>query len=117
MSIGSPMVKSPIYNYDGHLHYDHNMVRGVHAAICGQFTTQMRYRLMGSWRRSWGCLEQPVPHIDATSFMLEATYTPPRFNGLECRAQFALDRGDLYGNNVGGLISVTYHGNFTLGKR
>jgi hypothetical protein len=32
------------------------------------------------------------------------------------KAQFALDRGSLYGNNVGQLISITYNGNLTLRK-
>ena len=117
MSIGSPMLRSPLYNRDGHLRYDHNVVRGVHAAVKGQFSPQVHYRVMGSWRRSWGSMEQPLPSVDATSLMVEATYSPSRVPGLECLAQLALDRGKLYGNNVGALLSVTYHGNFTLGKK
>ena len=110
------MLRSPLYNRDGHLRYDHNVVRGVHAAVKGQISPQVQYRVMGSWRRSWGSMEQPIPSVDATSLMIEATYSPSRVPGLECLAQLALDRGKLYGNNVGALLSVTYHGNFTLGK-
>lgn len=117
MSIGSPMIKSPLYNTDGHLRFDHNAVRGFHAAIKGNLGSQWRYRAMGSWRKSWGSRVQPIANaITATSLMLEATYSPAQVPGLECGAQLAMDHGDLYGNNVGGLISVTYHGNFTLGK-
>ncbi len=117
MSIGSPMLRSPLYNRDGHLRFDHNVVRGVHAAVKGHITRQLAYRAMGSWRRSWGSLEQPLPHVDCTSLMVEATYSPLRLPALECTAQLAVDRGKLYGNNVGALVSVTYHGNFTLGKK
>lgn len=118
MAIGSPMVKSPLYNTDGHLRFDHNAMRGFHVAIKGDLSSEWHYRAMGSWRKSHGSMVQPVePAVTATSLMLETTYQPARVAGLECRAQLALDRGDLYGNNLGGLITVSYHGNLTLGKR
>ena len=110
MAIGTPMTRSPLYNRDGHLNFDHTVLRGVHLAVKGQLSAQLRYRVMGSWRRSWGTLEQPVPHVDATSLMVEATYTPARVPALECTAQLAIDRGKLLGNNAGALVSVTYHG-------
>ena len=117
MAIGTPMARSPLYNRDGHLSFDHNVMRGVHAAVKGRFLPQLRYRVMGSWRRSWGTMEHPVPPVDATSLMVEATYTPARISGLECQLLLALDHGDLLGNNVGALFSFIYHGNFTLGKK
>ncbi|MBR6284532.1 MAG: hypothetical protein IKR25_09600 [Muribaculaceae bacterium] len=117
MAIGTPMTRSPLYNRDGHLHFDHTVLRGVHFALRGQLSPQLSYRAKASWRRSWGTLEQSIPHIDATSLMVEATYTPANVPGLECTAQLALDRGKLFGNNVGALLNITYHGNFTLTQK
>ncbi|MBQ7689749.1 MAG: hypothetical protein IJT30_00935 [Muribaculaceae bacterium] len=117
MAIGTPMTRSPLYNRDGHLRFDHTVVRGLHVAVKGRLSSQLRYRFMGSWRRSWGTLEQPVPHIDATSLMLEATYTPTRVTGLECTAMMAIDRGKLLGNNAGALVGITYHGNFSASRK
>ena len=118
MSLGSPMLRSPLYNQDGHLRFDHNVVRGVHAAIAGHITHEWQYRAMGSWRKSWGSMVQPItPALTATSLMVEAVYKPASVAGLQCTAQLALDRGKLYGNNFGALLAITYHGNFTLGKR
>ena len=95
----------------------HSVLR-LHVAIKGDLSSEWHYRAMGSWRKSHGSMVQPVePAVTATSLMLETTYQPARVAGLECRAQLALDRGDLYGNNLGGLITVSYHGNLTLGKR
>lgn len=113
MSIGTPMLRSPLYNLDGHLRFDHNVMRGVHIALTGYIAAQWQYRLMGSYRKSWGSMVQPVtPAVAATSLMAEATYTPRSIDGLQCKAQIALDRGDLYGNNVGALLTITYHGIF-----
>lgn len=117
MAIGSPMLRSPLYNLDGHMRFDHNAMRGIHAAIKGNITNEWQYRVMGSWRKSWGSMVQPItPAITSTSAMIETTYSPRKLSGLQCTAQLAFDHGDLYGNNVGALLSVTYHGNLTIGK-
>lgn len=117
MSIGSPFVKSPIYNTDGYMRFTDNVIRGFHAGITGNFTGELQYRALVSYRHSWGTpfLQRLKPASD-TSMMLEATYSPRWLHGLEMKAQFALDRGSLYGNNVGQLISITYNGNLTLRK-
>jgi len=49
--------------------------------------------------------------------MAEVGYTPARVNGLQCKAMLATDHGTLLGNNVAGMIQITYSGNFTLGKK
>jgi len=117
MSIGSPFVKSPLYNYNGVMRYSDNMMRGFHAGITGYITSELQYRLLGSYRKSWGRPFSPraVP-LDDTSLLVEAVYAPARVAGLRITAQLGIDRGDLYHDNTGGLVSVSYHGNLTLGK-
>ena len=118
MSIGSPMVRGPIYNLDGYSRFGDNLMRGFHLGIMGDITGEIGYRLLGSYRKSWGTHLNPrLAPVDATCIMVEGTYAPRCVAGLNVKAQFALDRGTLTGNNVGALVSVTYSGNFTLGKR
>ena len=114
MGIGSPFVTSPLYNRDGYMRYRDNVMRGFHAAVTGHINDRVQYRLMGSYRKAWGTPSIPrAGSVDDFSMMLEATC---RFNALTLKAQAAFDTGSLYGDNVGGLISLSYHGNFTLGK-
>lgn len=118
MSIGSPFVQSPIYNTDGYTRYADNMMRGAHVGIMGKLTSELDYRLMASHRKSWGTHLIPrIKPVEVTSFMLEATYSPRRISGLGIKAQLAMDRGSLTGNNTGALVSITYNGNFTLGHK
>lgn len=115
MSIGSPFVASPLYNHDGYMRYRDNVMRGFHAAVTGNASDRVQYRLMGSYRKAWGTTAIPRDaSVDDFSMMLEATY---RHNALEIKAQAAFDTGSLYGDNMGALVAVTWHGNFTLGKK
>lgn len=114
-AIGSPMVKSPIYNQDGYLGFTDNLLRGFHIAVSGCAGNSVDYRAMVSYRKSWGTpfLLRTEP-LSVTSAMIEATYHVNRIKGLHIMAQLAIDRGRLYGNNFGGLLTVSYNGNFTL---
>lgn len=117
MAIGSPFVKSPIYNTDGYIGFTDNRMRGFHMALMGYVTPTISYRTMLSYRKSWGT--PFIPHITpttSTSFMLEGNYAPEWMPQLKFKAQFALDHGTLLGNNCGALLSISYHGNFTLKK-
>lgn len=118
MSMGSPFVQGPIYNTDGYTRFADNMMRGFHVGIMGSLSNSVAYRALASHRTSWGTPFVPrIEPVKATSFMLEATWTPRHINGLNIKAQFAMDRGTLTGNNTGALVSVTYNGNFTIGNK
>lgn len=116
MSIGSPFLKSPLYNCDGYLQYVDNRVRGFHLGIKGRIGA-IDYRLLGGYRKGWG--DGRVPTISTredTSMMIEGAYTLPSLPALRIKAQLAFDAGSMYGDTFGGCLSVTYRGNFTLGK-
>ena len=115
MSIGTPMARSPLYNTDGYMRFADNRLRGFHLAVMGEFGSQLSYRAMLSWRKSFGTPFIPRREpLTATSMMIEATYTPQWLQGLEIKAQLAHDHGKLYGSNTGALVSVFYNGNFTF---
>ena len=112
MSIGSPMLKSTLYNRDGYLSFTDNRLRGFHAAVTGYVLPELSYRLMASYRKSSGAVFVPaVEKRDATSVMVEGSYDAHQLlPGLSVTAQVALDRGSLYGNNVGAVVAVRYCG-------
>ena len=116
MSIGSPFVKSPLYNLDGYMRYRDNVLRGFHAAVEGWFNSEWSYRLMGSYRKAWGTPLIPrAGCVDDFSMALEANYHT--YNGWAFMAKFAMDRGTLYGNNWGGMLGITYRGAIYFKKR
>lgn len=116
-SIGSPLVRGPIYNLDGYQSFTDNLMRGFHVGINGFILPQLTYRVLCSYCRSWGTPVRPrAKAVNNTSAMLELVYNPKQVAGLQVKAQMALDRGDLRGDNTGARVSVTYHGNLTLGK-
>ena len=115
MSIGSPFVKSPLYNQDGYMRYRDNVLRGFHAAIEGWFTTEWYYRLQGSYRKAWGTPIIPrAGSADDFSMMMQANYHTHK--GWAFQAQFAIDRGSLYGNNWGAVLGISYSGSFKFKK-
>ena len=115
MSIGSPFVKSPLYNQDGYMRYRDNVLRGFHVAITGWLTENWDYTLNGSYRKAWGTPIMPrAGSVDDFSMMLEVN----NYSLLNWvfRAQVAMDRGSLYGNNWGAMLGVSYHGSFNFKK-
>ena len=120
MSIGSPCVKSPLYNQDGYMRYRDNVLRGFHAAVEGWFTNQWYYRLQGSYRKAWGTPIIPrVGSVDDFSMAMSVNYQPSSviMQGLRVRATVAIDRGSLYGNNWGAQLGISYSGAFNFKKR
>lgn len=114
-SIGSPFMKSPIYNTDGYMQFTDNRIRGFHIGVTGHLSDSFGYRLMASYRKSWGTSLAPsLEKTHATSFSIEGRYDVKCVPGLSVKAQLALDRGTLLGDNFGGLVTVSYDGLFKL---
>lgn len=115
MAIGSPMAKSPLYNTDGYMRFTDNRLRGFHLGLMGDIGSQVSYRALLTWRKSFGTPFIPRSEpLTATSMLLEVTYTPQWLHGLQVKAQLAHDHGTLYGNNTGALLSIFYNGNFSF---
>ena len=113
--IGSPFIKSPIYNTDGHMRITDNRLRGFHVGLMGHITPQVSYRLLASYRYSWGTPYVPsLEKTHGTSASIEGTYRPSSVPGLSVKAQLAIDRGSLLGDNFGGLLTVSYEGLLNL---
>ena len=119
MSIGSPFAKSPLYNQDGYMRYRDNVLRGFHAAIQGWLHEDWSYRLKASYRKAWGTPLLPrVGSVDDFSMAVDIQYhLVYKFMGWEFNATVAMDHGNLYGNNWGALLGITYSGAFNFKKR
>lgn len=118
MGIGTPFVKSPIYNQNGILSYLDNRMQGVHIGVLGNPASGIEYRVLWSWRRSLGQYQAPrLNPLKGNSFMAEGSYSFKNIEGLRLGAQIAFDSGSLYGNNFGGSVSVSYSGIFNFKKK
>jgi hypothetical protein len=94
-----------------------NRVRGFHIGLEGDFSREFSYRLLGGYRRAWG--SGRIPFIEPkndTSFMIEAAYTPRKLSSLSVKVSFAMDRGELYGNRTGAMLTVSFNDICHLGK-
>ena len=116
MSIGSPFVKSPLYNQDGYMRYRDNVLRGFHAAIAGRFNYHWAYKLMASYRKAWGTPLIPrAGSVDDFSMMLATDYT--FYRNWCITTKVAMDHGTLYGNNFGASVAISYSGAFNFKAR
>lgn len=107
MSMGSPMAKSPAYNRDGYMRFTDNRIRGFHLGFNGYFRPNWNYRVLSSWRKSWGTFFVPLAKPStATSIMIESSYSFPSVRGLSVTLQLAQDWGTMYGKNSGIMIGV-----------
>lgn len=119
MSQGTPFIPSTIYNRQANNKILDNRIRGFHVGISGHIIGPLEYRMLVSYRKSWGTYNVPrLSTVDETSFMLEGTYRFPQIDGLSVKGQVAFDKGDLLGDNFGVLLSVNYRGVLDIfGKR
>ncbi len=115
MSIGTPFIPSTLYNSDGYMRVVDTRLRGVHVGMSGQVASNIGYRLLYSYRKGYGDVYIPRRRpVENTSAMLEVTYNLSKLPGLQIKAQVAIDRGGIYGNNFGTMLSVSYNGLFNL---
>ena len=111
MTVGSPVLKSPIYNTDGYLSLTDTRLRSVHAAVEGNIAKNLRYRAKVGYTKSWGTVFVPIskPKENASA-MVECVWNYEKVAGLCLKVQLAMDKGTLYGDNFGALVSVSYRG-------
>lgn len=112
MGVGSPVLKSTIYNTDGCLKYLDNAVRGFHVGVDGK-VGNVDMRILLSWKQSKGTPYFPRPNrLQSTSMMIAGKYKFPKIHALTLDAQVGFDTGSLYPSCFGTLLSLTYKGKF-----
>lgn len=120
VAIATPFLVAPVYNLDGNPYFAHNRARGFHAAVEGNISPVVSYRLKYSWQQAWGMGRISTARFTTSnSAFAEVAWNASAWaDGLSMTAQLAFDAGKLRGNNFGALVSVTYSGDltFTRGK-
>ncbi len=116
MSMGTPFLRSPLYNTDGYMQFIDNEVRGFHVGITGTLSKRLGYKVMGGYRKGWGTSRTPrMVSVDDTSWMVEGIYRPAvKGDNITVTARVAMDRGTMYGNTFGALLTVRY--NLNIGR-
>jgi hypothetical protein len=111
MIIGSPMALSPIYNKNGRLEIYNNRVTAYHLGWSGAPADWLVYRAMVTKMNGWGTYGLPYTHVKhSTSCLLEVGVKPHRWKEWQFTASGALDRGGLYGDNVGLMVGIIKRG-------
>lgn len=118
ISIGSPVLVSPVYNLNGFSGFAHNCARGVHVAVRGCIGADWDYTVKYSWQQAWGRGRVPATYSQLdNSLMASASWNARQIlDGLRIDAVVAFDAGSLRGNNFGVLAGITYSGNLTFRK-
>ena len=108
MTLGNPLIASPIYNKDGYTAFRDNRVKAWHLGVSGELSPHLSYLLKGSYREGWGTYHAPLP-VRHHSFdaMLQGQYShgPWRLS-----AAYAFDKGNIYGDCSTFNIKIGFHG-------
>lgn len=108
MSMGTPLLKSPIYNRDAYLGFVDNRVQAYHVGISGDITERLRYLVRGSWREGMGTYFVPLTERShSLDIMSRLSYWqgPWRLAGA-----VGYTRGNIYGDCMTLNFSIAYHG-------
>lgn len=107
MSMGNPLIASPIYNQNGNLAFLYNRVKAIHLGWSGDITPEWAYRAKLSLNRTWGTPYKPIPEVlENFSTFAEFKYVPSKWQGWSFTASAAFDMGDIYGDNLGFQFKV-----------
>lgn len=108
MTLGNPLVTSPIYNKDGYNCFADNRIKAWHVGINGELTDRLSYLCKGSYREGRGTYLNPIyPKRHSFDAMLQGLYTtgPWQFS-----AAYAFDQGNIFGNCSTFNLKISYHG-------
>lgn len=115
LSIGTPVMMSPLYNRDGYIAYVANAVRGFHAAAEGSLSPTLDYRVKAGYRKGWGTAKMMLKRpMRLSSFMVKAEWHPKRLNGVMINASMELDNGNMPEKAFGIMLGVKYAGLLNL---
>lgn len=116
--IATPLCSAPIYNKDNTLTCYNNRVEAFHAGIEGSLLSWLDYRLLMTHSNNWGTYNDPFQEImHDTSALMELTFKPKIAGNWSITTSFAFDKGDLYGNNYGGMLTIKRSGIYKIGNK
>ena len=115
LMIGTPLCTSPIYNTSQTLGIYNTRVEAFHIGIEGNLLSWLDYRILLTHSNNWGTYSKPFKNIkNDTSGLIEFTFSPSIPGNWSIITSFAFDKGDLYGNNYGGLLTIKRTGIYKI---
>jgi hypothetical protein len=109
-TIGTPLITSPLFNDPEYSGIKNNRVIAHHLGFEGYITENIRYRNIITWSRNMGRYSNPFPEpLEQLSWMLELNTTLKR-NNMEAGITVAADIGEMYGDNLGVMITFRKKG-------
>lgn len=107
VSMGTPLLTSPIYNTPHQLHFNNNRVRAWHFGLDGNPLKWLSWRMMATFTRNWGTYSTPYDDILCQQhYLAEVTTTPPFAKGWKATFSLGLDHGKVIGNSVGTQLTI-----------
>ena len=87
--------------------FANNRINAHHLGISGTPGKEWAYRLLLTYSRNWETYDNPFDDVKKQfSSLLEVTYSPVKWNGWSFSISGAMDRGNLLGNNSGGMLVI-----------
>lgn len=101
-TIGNPLVTSPVYGLNGNtLNIQNNKVKGHHFGIEGMYGN-VNYKILYTYTLNYGSNEVPFSlPVKQNSFLVSAWYGNFFQRNLTFRIEAGIDKGSLYGDNLG----------------
>ena len=117
MTIGTPLAISPLYNRIHQLTMFNTRFIANHFGLEGNPINNIKWRALFTFSQNWGTYWLPLPkQMNNFSGLAEVEYNCPLIRGLYAKGSLAWDKGELLGNNFGGMISIGFRGNLSFGK-
>lgn len=108
MSMGTPLLMSPIYNRDGYLGFVDNRVQAYHLGIEGDISRRLDYRVRGSWREGRGTYFVPLStrHHSLDVMAQVGCHQGP----WHLTSALGYTTGNIYGDCLSFNFSISFHG-------
>ena len=118
MSMGSPLIVSPLYNKNGRIQVSDNRITASHLGISGQPHQDVTYKILFTHEKALGVYTSPRQDPVYGNFLfVEATYRPHNIPGLSFSLSYGQNSGKLLGESKGAMLSVGYTNWATKKKR
>lgn len=103
--MGNPLYRSPLYNRDGTIGVEDNRFVAWHAALCGDPSSSLHYRVLATYQTGLGTYDAPYAHPRHNlSVMTEFSWRLP--SGWQLCGALAMDKGRLLGENYGVQLRI-----------
>lgn len=106
-TIGTPYISSPVYNTNGQIYTQNNRVSVHHFGLMGSYRELFNYKLLASFSRNYGMYSNSFAYMKPqASFYLDVNHTLKKYSDFVVGLSLGVDKGEMYGNSAGLLISI-----------